>query len=196
MLMVEVELIKKLREETGISLADCRKALEESKGDIEKAKEILRKRGEAVAQKKGERSVGSGIVDTYVHSNKRLGVMLELACETDFVARSDDFQNLAHEICLQIASMKPLFVKEEDIPEEILNKEKEIYEEQAKALKKPKEIMEGIVRGKLEKYKKENCLVNQPWIKDDSRTIQNLINEYIAKIGENILVKRFVRYEF
>ncbi|MDD5696785.1 MAG: translation elongation factor Ts [Candidatus Pacebacteria bacterium] len=194
--MVDIELIKKLREETGISLADCRKALEESQGDIEKAKEILRKRGEAVAQKKGERSVGAGIIDTYVHSNKRLGVMLELACETDFVTRSEDFQNLAHEICLQIASMKPLFVKEEEIPEETLSKEKEIYEEQAKALNKPREIAEGIVKGKLEKYKKENCLVNQPWIKDDSKTIQNLINECIAKTGENILVKRFVRYEF
>jgi len=194
--MADVELIKKLREETGISLADCRKALEESQGDLEKAKEILRKRGEAVAQKKGERSVGAGIVDVYVHSNKRLGVMLELACETDFVTRSEDFQNLAHELCLQIASMRPLFVKEEDIPKEILSKEKEIYEEQARALNKPKEIAEGIVKGKLEKYKKENCLVNQPWIKDDTKTIQNLINECIAKTGENILVKRFVRYEF
>jgi len=194
--MADIELIKKLREETEISLAECRKALEESQGDVEKAKEILRKRGEAVAQKKGERSVGAGIVDTYVHLNKRLGVMLELACETDFVARSEDFQALAHEICLQIASMEPLFVKEEEIPEEILSKEKEVYEEQARALKKSEEIAKGIVKGKLEKYKKENCLVNQPWIKDDSKTIQNLINEYIAKTGENILVKRFVRYEF
>jgi len=176
-------------------LADCKKALEETGGDIEKAKEVLRKRGEAVAQKKGERSVGAGIIDSYIHSNKRLGVMIELDCETDFVARSEDFQNLAHELCLQIASMSPLFVKEEDIPEEILKKEKEIYEEQVKALNKPKEIVEGIIKGKLERYKKENCLLNQPWIKEEDKTIQNLINEYIAKTGENILVKRFVRYE-
>ena len=194
--MVEVELLKKLREETGISLSDCRKALEEAEGDIEKAKELLRKRGEAVALKKGERTVCAGIIETYVHSNKRLGVMIELACETDFVSRGEDFNFLAHEICLQIASMKPLFVKEEEIPEDVLKKEKEIYEEQAKALNKPAEIVQGIIKGKLEKFKKENCLINQLWIKDDSKTIQNLINEYIAKTGENILVKRFVRYEF
>ncbi|GMX58799.1 MAG: translation elongation factor Ts [Candidatus Microsyncoccus archaeolyticus] len=194
--MAEVELIKKLREETGISLSDCKKALEESGNDIEKAKEYLRKRGEAVALKKGERTVGAGIIDAYVHQNKRLGVMIELACETDFVSRGEDFNNLAHEICLQIASMKPLFIKEEDIPEEILQKEKAIYEEQAKELNKPEEIVQGIIKGKLEKFKKENCLINQLWIKDDSKTIQNLINEYIAKTGENILVKRFARYEF
>lgn len=193
--MAEIESIKKLREETGISLAECRKALEEAEGDIEKAKELLRKRGEAVAQKKGERSVGAGLIDSYIHSNKKLGVMIELNCETDFVARSEDFQNLAHEICLQIASMNPLFVREEEIPEEILKKEKETYEEQAKALNKPKEIIEGIVKGKMEKYKKDNCLINQLWIKDENKTIQNLINEYIAKTGENILVKRFARYE-
>jgi len=194
--MAEVELIKKLREETGISLSDCKKALEEAGGDIEKAKELLRKRGEAIAQKKGERTVCAGIIETYVHQNKRLGVMIELACETDFVSRGEDFSFLAHEICLQIASMKPLFVKEEEIPEDVLKKELEIYEEQAKELKKPAEITQGIIKGKLEKFKKENCLVNQLWIKDDSKTIQNLINEHIAKTGENILVKRFVRYEF
>ncbi|HNP79714.1 MAG TPA: translation elongation factor Ts, partial [Candidatus Pacearchaeota archaeon] len=193
--MAEVELIKKLREETGISLSDCKKALEESGGDIEKAKEYLRKRGEAVALKKGERTVGAGIIDAYVHQNKRLGVMIELACETDFVSRGEDFNNLAHEICLQIASMKPLFVKEEEIPEEILSKEKALYEEQARELNKPEEIVQGIIKGKLEKFKKENCLINQLWIKDDTKTIQNLINEYIAKTGENILVKRFSRYE-
>jgi elongation factor Ts len=193
---IEVELIKKLREDTGISLSDCKKALEESNGDIEKAKELLRKRGESVAQKKGERTVGSGIIDTYVHSNKRIGVMIELACETDFVARGDDFNTLAHEICLQIVSMDPLFVKDDDIPEKVLNEERSIYEEQAKALNKPQEITEGIVKGKMEKFKKEKCLVYQPWIKDDKKTVQNLINEYIAKTGENILVKKFVRYEF
>ncbi len=193
---VEVELIKKLREETGISLSDCKKALEEAEGNIEKAKELLRKRGESVALKKGERTVGAGIIDCYVHPNKRIGVMLELACETDFVARGEDFNNLAHELCLQIASMKPLFVKEEEVSEEILKKEKTIYEEQAKEMNKSEEITQGIIKGKLEKFKKENCLINQFWIKEDSKTIQNLINEYIAKTGENILVKRFVRYEF
>ncbi|MDD5098610.1 MAG: translation elongation factor Ts [Candidatus Pacebacteria bacterium] len=193
---IDIELVKKLREETGISLGDCKKAIEEANGDVEKAKECLRKRGQAVAAKKTERIVGSGIVETYVHSNKRVGVMLEINCETDFVARSEDFNNLAHEICLQIVSMKPLFVKEEEIPEDVINREKAIVEEQAKSLNKPKDIMDGIIKGKMDKYKKDVCLINQLWIKDDSKTIQILINECIAKTGENIVVKRFVRYEF
>ncbi|MFA5013573.1 MAG: elongation factor Ts [Candidatus Paceibacterota bacterium] len=195
--MADIELIKKLREETGISLGDCRKALDEALGDLEKAKELLVKRGQAIAQKKAERETGgAGIIDTYVHSNKKMGVMLQLVCETDFVARSDDFQNLAHEICLQIVSMKPLYVKEDEIPEEDLRKQKEIFESQAKELNKPQDITDGIVKGKLEKFAKEFCLLSQPWIKDDKRTIKELINDYIAKIGENIAVKKFVIYEF
>jgi elongation factor Ts len=194
--MVNIDLVKQLREETEISLAECRKALEESQGDIAKAKEYLKKRGQVVAAKKTERAVGNGIIDTYVHSNKRMGVMLEINCETDFVARSDDFKNLAHEICLQIASMRPLYVREEEIPEEVLNKEKSSYEEQAKSMNKPAEIVEGIIKGKLEKFKKDFCLVNQLWIKDDTKTIQSFINEVIAKTGENIVVKRFITYEF
>lgn len=193
---VEIETIKQLREETGISLGDCKKALEESNGDISLAKEYLKKRGAAVAQKKTEREVGAGIIDSYIHLNKRLGVLLEINCETDFVARGEDFQNLAHEICLQIASMKPMYLREEEVPENILEKEKEIIAEQVKELNKPAEIAEGIIKGKLEKYKKDVCLLDQLWVKDDSKTIQSLINEYIAKTGENIIVKRFVIYEF
>lgn len=194
-MIVEIETIKKLREETGISLSDCKKALEESNGDISLAKEYLKKRGAAVALKKTERVASAGIIDSYVHSNKRLGVLLEINCETDFVARGSDFQNLAHEICLQIASMKPMYLKEEEIPQSVLEKEKEIITEQVKEMNKPAEVLEGIIKGKLEKYKKEACLLDQLWIKDDSKTIQSLINEYIAKIGENIVVKRFVIYE-
>jgi elongation factor Ts len=194
--MADLELVKKLREETGISLGDCKNALAEAGNDLEKAKELLRKRGQAVAQKKGDREVGAGIIDTYIHSNKRLGVMIELACETDFVARGEDFLNLAHEVCLQIASMKPSYIKEEDIPEEKVDKEKEMYEAQANELNKPRELMEGIIKGKLEKYKKEICLLSQPWVKDNSKNIQTLINEYIAKTGENIVIKKFVMYEF
>ncbi|HRT18340.1 MAG TPA: translation elongation factor Ts [Candidatus Paceibacterota bacterium] len=193
--MVEIETIKKLREETGISLGDCKKALEESNGDISLAKEYLKKRGAAVALKKTEREASAGIIDSYIHSNKRLGVLLEINCETDFVARGEEFQNLAHEICLQIASMKPMYLKEEEIPQSVLEKEKEIITEQVKEMNKPAEVLEGIIKGKLEKYKKEVCLLDQLWIKDDSKTIQSLINEYIAKIGENIIVKRFVIYE-
>ena len=193
--MVEIETIKKLREETGISLSDCKKALEESNGDISLAKEYLKKRGAAVALKKTEREASAGIIDSYIHSNKRLGVLLEINCETDFVARGEEFQNLAHEVCLQIASMKPMYLKEEEIPQSVLEKEKEIITEQVKEMNKPAEVLEGIIKGKLEKYKKEVCLLDQLWIKDDSKTIQSLINEYIAKIGENIIVKRFVIYE-
>ncbi|HPM39235.1 MAG TPA: translation elongation factor Ts [Candidatus Pacearchaeota archaeon] len=194
-MVVEIETIKKLREETGISLSDCKKALEESNGDISLAKEYLKKRGAAVALKKTEREASAGIIDSYIHSNKRLGVLLEINCETDFVARGEEFQNLAHEICLQIASMKPMYLKEEEIPQSVLEKEKEIITEQVKEMNKPAEVLEGIIKGKLEKYKKEVCLLDQLWIKDDSKTIQSLINEYIAKIGENIIVKRFVIYE-
>ncbi len=194
-MVVEIETIKKLREETGISLGDCKKALEESNGDISLAKEYLKKRGAAVALKKTEREASAGIIDSYIHSNKRLGVLLEINCETDFVARGEEFQNLAHEICLQIASMKPMYLKEEEIPQSVLEKEKEIITEQVKEMNKPAEVLEGIIKGKLEKYKKEVCLLDQLWIKDDSKTIQSLINEYIAKIGENIIVKRFVIYE-
>jgi elongation factor Ts len=154
----------------------------------------LKKRGQAIAAKKTERAVGSGIVETYVHSNKRLGVMLEINCETDFVARGEDFQSLAHEICLQIAGMRPTYVK--DVPEDVLAELKSEYEEQAKSMNKPAEIVEGIIKGKLEKFKKDSCLIDQLWIKDDEKTIQVLINETIAKTGENIVVKRFVLYEF
>jgi len=194
--MADLELVKKLREETGISLNDCKNALDEAGNDIEKAKEVLKKRGQAVAQKKVDREVGAGIIDTYIHSTKRLGVMIELACETDFVARGDDFANLGHEICLQIASMKPSFVKEEDVPEEVMQKERAIFEAQAEELNKPKEIMNGIINGKLEKYKKGICLLSQPWVKDNTKTIHELVNETIAKTGENIVIKRFTMYEF
>jgi len=192
---VEIEIIKQLREETGISLADCRKALEESNGDIAGAKEYLKKRGTAVAEKKMEREVGAGIIDSYIHSNKSAGVLLEINCETDFVARGEDFQNLSHEICLQIASMKPKYVKGDEIPEDILEKEKSIIKEQVGEMNKPADMVEGIIKGKLDKFKKEVCLLDQLWVKDDSKTIQSLINEYIAKTGENIVVKRFVMYE-
>jgi len=194
--MINIDLVKQLREETGISLGDCRKALEESNEDLNQAKEYLKKRGQAVAAKKTERAVGSGIIETYVHSNKRLGVMLEINCETDFVARGEDFQNLAHEICLQIVSMRPTYVREGDIPEDVLKAQKAEYEEQAKSMNKPAEIVEGIIKGKLEKFRKDACLVDQLWIKDDTKTMQALINETIAKTGENIVVKRFIMYEF
>lgn len=193
--MVSIELIKQLREETDISLAECKKALEESNGDIEKAKEILKKKGESVAAKKSEREVNAGLIDAYIHAGGQVGVLIKVLCETDFVARGDLFKELIHELLLQIASMSPIYVSEEDIEGGAIEKEIEIYREQLVNDNKPDDIKENIIKGKLDKFKKEVCLLSQPWVKDNSMTVQDLINDYIAKLGENIKVKEFVRYE-
>ena len=193
--MVTIDQIKQLREETGVSPTEIKKALEEAKGDTEKAKELLRIWGKTVFSKKLNRETKQGIIDSYVHPSFKTGVLLDIRCESDFVAKSPDFKNLSHEICLQIAAMKPLFVKEEDIPEEFLDGETKIYKEQIKDSGKPEKIVEQILEGKLNKYKQEISLLSQPWIKDDSKTIKNIIEEAVAKIGENIEIKRFVRYE-
>jgi elongation factor Ts len=193
--MVTIDQIKQLREETGVSPTEIKKALEESKGDTEKAKELLRIWGKKVLNKKVSRETKSGLIEAYLHSNATTGVLLDIRCETDFVAKGPDFKNLAHEICLQIAAMKPLYVKEEDIPEEFLDGEIKIWTEQVKDSGKPENIVRQILEGKINKYKQEICLLSQVWIKDDSKTIKNLIEEAVAKIGENIEVKRFARYE-
>ena len=193
--MANINQIKQLREETCISLAECKKALEETGGDIEKAKDILKKWGKNLAGKKSSRETGQGVIESYVHSNKKVGVLLDLRCETDFVSKGEDFHNLAHELCLQIAAAKPLFIKDEDIPEDVLIREKNIYQDQAKELKKPQEIIKGIVEGKMKKYIESICLLDQSWIKDEGKTVRDLVEEYIAKIGENIVVKNFTRYE-
>ncbi len=192
--MITIDQIKKIREETGVSVSECKKALEEANGDFEKAKEMLRKWGKKLANKKAERSVNAGIIETYVHPNKKVGVILKIRCESDFVARSKDFQELAHEICLQVAAMNPAYLKEEEIPEEIIEKEKSILKEQIKE-DKPKEILDKIVEGKINKYKKENSLLLQAWVKEPEKNIQGLITDYIGKIGENIFVEKFVRFE-
>ncbi len=193
--MANIDQIKQLREETGVSVSEVKKALDEAKGDIEKAKELLRVWGKALAGKKESREAKQGIVDSYVHPNLKTGVLLDIRCESDFVAKSPDFKNLSHEICLQIAAMKPLFVKEEDIPEEFLDGETKIYKEQIKDSGKPEAIVKQILEGKLKKYKEQICLLSQLWIKDDTKTIKNLIEEAIGKIGENIEIKKFSRYE-
>ncbi|MCX6718392.1 MAG: elongation factor Ts [Candidatus Staskawiczbacteria bacterium] len=200
--MVTIDQIKQLREETGVSPTEIKKALEEANGDTEKAKDLLRIWGKKVLNKKTSRETKAGLIETYLHQNAQSGVLLDIRCETDFVSKSPDFKSLAHEICLQIVSMKPLYVKEEDIPEEILESEKVIYKEQAKESKKPEKIAEQIIEGKLQKYKAEVSLMSQNWIKDDSlgrtgkaKTIKNLVEDTVAKVGENIEVKRFARYE-
>ncbi len=193
--MPNINQIKQLRQETGISVTECKKALEESEGDFEKAKEILRKRGKEFIKGKAGRETQIGIIESYIHPNKKIGVLLELGCETDFVARSEDFKKLAHELCLQIAAMGPLFLGEEDIPLKFLDGEKKIYQEQLKNSGKPQKIINEIIEGKLKKYKEEISLMSQPWIKDETKTIKELIESYISRIGENIVVKRFARYE-
>jgi elongation factor Ts len=193
--MVSIDEIKELREQTGVSISECKKALEESNGDYEKAKEILRKWGKELAGKKSSREAREGIIDSYIHPNKKIGVLLDIRCETDFVGKSEDFTNLAHEICLHIAASKPLFLKEEDIPEEFLDGEKKIYTEQLEGSGKPENIVNQVLEGKLKKYKEGICLMSQPWIKDDSKTIKDLVSDYIAKIGENIEIKEFKRFE-
>jgi len=193
--MVNIDQIKQLREDTGLSITEVKMALEQAKGDVEKAKEALRILGKAVADKKTSRETKSGLIETYLHSNAKTGVLLDIRCETDFVAKSSDFKNLAHEICLQIAAMKPLYVSETDIPEEFLDGETKIYKEQTAGSGKPEKIVAQIIEGKLKKYKDEISLLSQPWIKDDSKTIKNLIEDTVAKVGEKIEIKRFARYE-
>ena len=193
--MVLIEQIKKLREETGISISECKKALEASKGNLEKAKVILKEWGKEFSKKKIEREAKQGIVESYIHPGKKIGVMVELNCESDFVARSEDFQKLAHEICLQAAAMNPLFSKKEDIPDDFLFGERKIWEEQLKDSGKSKKIIDEIISGKLEKFKEEISLLSQLWIKDETKTVKDLIDEYISRLGENIVVGRFIRFE-
>jgi len=190
-----INKIKRLRSETSVSMSQCKKALEETGGDLNKAKEILRKWGESLAEKRGGRATGQGIIESYVHANHKIAVLVELRCETDFVAKNKDFKELAHELALHIAAANPLYLEEDDIPEEVINKEKEIYLEQMKKEKKPKEMMDKIIEGKLDKFKKEIVLLSQKYIKDEDKTIQDLITDAIAKIGENIEIARFVRLE-
>ena len=193
--MENIEQVKKLRQETDVSVSECKKALETAKGDFEKAKELLRRWGGELAKKKSQREAEQGMVESYIHPNKKVGVLVDLGCESDFVAKSEDFQKLAHEICLQVAAASPLFIKEEDIPEDLIKKEKAIYRAQSKNADKPKEIINQIVEGKLKKFRKEISLLSQPWIKDEKKAVKELMDEYVAKLGENIVVKRFIRYE-
>jgi elongation factor Ts len=192
---VDAKLVKTLREMTGAGMLECKAALEEAKGDLELAVEILRKKGIAKAAKKADRETKEGLIHSYIHAGGRIGVLLELNCETDFVARNELFKELANEIALQIAAMKPQYVRREDVPREVVEKEGEIAREAALAEGKPLHIAEKIAEGKLEKFYKEVCLYEQPYIKDDKKTVEELIKEYIAKIGENIQVRRFCRYE-
>ena len=193
--MVDIDKIKQLRQQTGIGFLECQKSLEETNGDIEKAKSILREKGKQIAESKFLRKTEQGIVESYLHPGGKIGVLIEICCESDFVAKSPEFKKLAHEICLQITAMKPLFLNADEISEEFLDGEKKIYNKQFEGSGKPKEMVDQIIEGKLSKYKKEVSLLDQLWVKDTTKTIQDLIVEYSSKLGENITLKRFVRYE-
>jgi elongation factor Ts len=193
--MANIEEIKKLREETGVSMMECKKALEKSGGDVEKAKKVLRERGVELAGKRAGKATGEGLIASYIHSNNKVGVLLDIRCESDFVAKSDDFKTLAHEICLQIAAAKPKYIKEEDVKEEEIEEERRIVLKQCEGVNKPKNIVEQIVEGRIKKFKKEIVLLMQSWVKDDKQTIEDLINDKVAKIGEKIIINRFERFE-
>jgi elongation factor Ts len=192
---ITASMVKELREKTNAAVMDCKKALTENNGDMEKAINFLRQKGLATASRKVGRITREGLVVSYIHPGGRLGVLLEINCETDFVAKNSDFGVLAKDLAMQIAATNPICVKREDLPVEILEKEKEIYCAQAKGTGKPVKVIEKIVEGKLEKYFSEVCLLEQAFVKDLDVRIEDLIKNYIAKFGENITLRRFVRYQ-
>lgn len=192
---ISAQLVKELRERTGAGFSACKDALVEAKGDLEQATVILRKKGQAAAQKKAQRTTSEGLVGSYIHAGGKIGVLLELNCESDFVARTDDFQRLCHDIAMHVAALDPRFLRREDVTEQILEREREIYREQARATGKPEPVIEKIVSGKMEKFYEENCLYEQHFIRDEGVTVKELIAQTIAKIGENISVRRFSRFK-
>lgn len=192
---VSTELIKELREETGAGVLECKKALEETEGNFERALELIQERGLAKAAKRAGRETAAGILDLYSHGDGRVGVMVEVNCETDFVARTDEFQHFAHEMALQVAAMSPSWVRVEDVPEGELEERRSQYAKSALEEGKPQEIVDKIVEGRVEKYLDEHCLLRQPYIRDDSRKVSELLKEQIATTGENIQIRRFVRWE-
>ncbi|MFZ3044602.1 MAG: translation elongation factor Ts [Desulfatirhabdiaceae bacterium] len=195
MTTISATMVKELREKTGVGMMDCKEALTQSDGDMQKAVEYLRKKGLATAAKRAGRTLSEGIIQTYVHTGAKLGVMVEINCETDFVAKSDDFSQFSKNIAMQIAASNPVSINEDGVPKELIEKEMEIYREQVRAMKKPENMVDKIAQGKLSKFYKENCLMNQVYVKDDKITVQDLLNELIARIGENITIKRFVRFQ-
>jgi elongation factor Ts len=191
---ITVDMVKELRERTGAGVLDCRNALVETAGDFDKAATLLRKKGLAIAAKKAEREAKEGLVEAYIHGGGRLGVLLELNCETDFVARTADFRELAHDLAMQIAAANPKYLSPEDIPPDVLEGQRSREREQVGG-HKPEDVVERILEGKLKKYYQEVCLLEQPFIKDEGVSIRELMTDKIAKLGENIKVRRFARFE-
>lgn len=191
---ITATMVKELREKTGVGMMDCKKALIETNGDINKAIEFLRKKGLSKVASKSDRIAAEGIIGSYVHLGGKIGVLVEVNCETDFVARNEEFQELVKNIAMQIAASKPEFISKEDIPPERLNKEREILMEQPDLANKPENVREKMIEGRMKKFYEELCLLNQPYIKDPSITIEELIAEKVSKLGEKIVVSRFTRY--
>ena len=192
---ISAAMVKKLREKTGAGIMDCKEALTECDGDENKAFDFLRTKGLATAAKRAGRAMSEGVIQSYIHSDSKLGVLVEVNCETDFVAKNDDFKDFAKNIAMHIAATNPVGIRQEDVPEETIEKEKEIYRSQVLEMGKPENIADKIVEGKLKKYFTENCLIHQAYVRNPEITIEDLVNEMIAKIGENITIRRFTRFK-
>jgi len=192
---ISAEMVKQLREKTGAGIMDCKEALTECKGNIDTAVDFLRKKGMATAEKRSGRAMTEGIIESYIHTGGKLGVLVEINCETDFVAKNDDFKEFARNLAMHIAATNPVGISQEDVSEDVINKEREIYRAQALEMGKPENIVDKIAEGKLNKFFKDNCLLNQDYVRDPNITITDLLNELIAKIGENLSIKRFVRFQ-
>ena len=195
MATINAALVKQLRDKTAAGMMDCKQALTECDGDMEKAIDFLRKKGLATAQKRAGRAMTEGTIQSYIHMGGKLGVLVEVNCETDFVAKNDDFIAFAKNLAMHIAASNPLGIRSEDVPQEIVNREKEIYQAQALEMGKPENVVPKIVEGKMNKFFKDNSLLNQPYVRDPELSIEDLLNELIAKIGENITIRRFVRFQ-
>ena len=192
---ISAATVKQLREKTSAGMMDCKQALTECDGDMDKAVDFLRKKGLATASKRSGRAMSEGVVESYIHLGGKIGVMVEVNCETDFVAKNDEFKEFSKNIAMHIAATNPLGVKEEDIAEEIVNREKEVYKGQALEMGKPEKMIDKIVEGKLSKFLKESCLLNQAYVRNPDVTVADLLNELIAKMGENITISRFARFQ-
>ena len=192
---ISATMVKELRDKTSAGIMDCKKALKESNGDIEKAVDYLRKKGLATAQKRSGRDASAGIIHSYIHMGGKIGVLVEVNCETDFVAKNEDFQEFVKGVAMHIAALNPIGLTKEDVPLDVVEKEKKIFEEKAKLQGKPENIIEKIVSGQVEKFYKDSCLMSQNYVKNPDVTITDLLNELVAKIGESIQIRRFVRYE-
>jgi elongation factor Ts len=190
-----IEKIKQLREETAAGMMDVKRALEETDGDVEGARKVLRERGQAIAAKKSSREATEGLIDAYIHFNGRVGVLVEVNCETDFVARTDEFKEFARNVALHVASMKPLVVAPEDIPAEAREEERQIVDKQVAEMGKPEKIQAQIVEGRMRKWESEQALLTQPYVKETDKTVNDLLQDTIQRVGENIVIRRFVRYE-